>query len=98
MDLPSQAIREHAVSAVNYLVHVRRYEDGVRRVERIAEVVGIEGKTPQLQDIFVFKPTGRTENRITGLFQATGVVPRIVDELTSRGIHDVDRNWFGRHA
>lgn len=96
MDLPSQAIREHAVSAVNYLVHVRRYDDGVRRVERIAEVVGIEGKTPQLQDIFTFKPTGRTENRMTGLFQATGVVPRIVDELTSRGIHEIDRSWFGR--
>lgn len=96
MDLPSQAIREHAVSAVNYLVHVRRYEDGIRRVERIAEVVGIEGKTPQLQDIFTFKPNGRVENRLTGLFQATGVVPRIVDELASRGIHEVDRSWFGR--
>ena len=98
MDLPSQAIREQAVSAVNYLVHVRRYEDGIRRIERIAEVVGIEGKTPQLQDIFIFKPTGRTENRITGLFQATGVVPRIVDELTSRGIQELDRGWFGRET
>ncbi|KAA5545881.1 CpaF family protein [Roseiconus nitratireducens] len=98
MDLPSQSIREHAVSAVNYLVHVRRYEDGVRRVERIAEVVGIEGKTPQLQDIFTFQPTGRSENRIEGRFQATGVVPRIVDELASRGISEVDRNWFGREA
>lgn len=96
MDLPSEAIREQAVSAVNYLVHVRRYEDGVRRIERIAEVVGIEGKTPQLQDIFVFKPTGKTENRITGSFQASGVVPRIVDELSARGINQIDRSWFGR--
>ncbi|MDC0279152.1 CpaF family protein [bacterium] len=96
MDLPSQAIREHAVSAVDYLVHVRRYEDGVRRIETITEVVGIEGRTPQLQDIFTFQPTGRSENRITGSFKATGVVPRIVDELISRGINEVDRNWFGR--
>ncbi|MCH1494284.1 MAG: CpaF family protein, partial [Rubripirellula sp.] len=52
MDLPSNAIREQAVAAINYVVHVRRFEDGVRRIERIAEVVGIEGQTPQLQDIF----------------------------------------------
>ena len=98
MDLPSRAIREQAVSALNYVVHVRRYEDGIRRVERIAEVVGIEGQTPQMQDIFVFRATGRNENRITGNFQGTGVVPRIVDELASRGIQEIDRSWFGRQA
>ena len=98
MDLPSRAIREQAVSALNYVVHVRRYEDGIRRVERIAEVVGIEGQTPQMQDIFLFRATGRNENRITGNFQGTGVVPRIVDELASRGIQEIDRSWFGRQA
>ena len=98
MDLPSRAIREQAVSALNYVVHVRRYEDGIRRVERIAEVVGIEGQTPQMQDIFLFRATGRTDNRITGNFQGTGVVPRIVDELASRGIQEIDRSWFGRQA
>ncbi|QDT59227.1 Putative conjugal transfer protein [Stieleria bergensis] len=96
MDLPSQAIREHAVSAIDYIVHVRRYEDGVRRVQRIAEVVGIEGKTPQLQDIFVFKPTGRQENRIVGQYEPTGVVPRVVDELVARGVQEIDRSWFAR--
>lgn len=98
MELPSQAIREQAVSAIDYVVHVRRYDDAVRRVERIAEVVGIEGKTPQLQDIFVFKPTGRAEDKITGQFQATGVVPRIVDQLNSRGIKEIDQGWFARSA
>ncbi|WP_417731028.1 CpaF family protein [Rosistilla oblonga] len=98
MELPSQAIREQAVSAVDYIVHVRRYEDGGRRVAQISEVVGIEGKTPQLQDVFVFQPTGRSEGRLTGTFQATGVVPRIVDELASRGIHEIDRGWFGSPA
>ena len=96
MDLPSQAIREHAVSAIDYVIHVRRYEDGIRRIQRVAEVVGIEGKTPQLQDIFVFKATGRIENRIAGHFEATGVVPRVVDDLATRGINEIDRNWFSR--
>lgn len=96
MDLPSQAIREHAVAAIDYLIHVRRYEDGIRRIERIAEVVGIEGKTPQLQDIFVFQPTGRKDGTISGTFQATGVIPRLVDELAARGTQEADRNWFAR--
>ena len=96
MELPSQAIREHAVSAIDYIVHVRRYEDGVRRVQRIAEVVGIEGKTPQLQDIFVFQPTGRSEDRIVGQFQPTGVVPRVMDELRSRGVTGIQQSWFAR--
>ena len=58
IDLPSRAIREQIVSALHLIVHVRRYEDGVRRVESIAEITGMEGTTPQLQDIFRFERRG----------------------------------------
>jgi len=34
IDLPSRAIREQVVSALHLLVHVRRFEDGVRRDRR----------------------------------------------------------------
>lgn len=98
MDLPSRAIREQAVSALNYIVHVRRYDDGIRRVERISEVVGMEGQTPQLQDVFTFQQTGRSENRVLGNFQGTGIVPRIVDELDQHGVQEIDRGWFGRQV
>src|SRR4029078_1443625 len=69
LDLPSRAIREQVVSAIHYLVHVtrdegvsplhylvhvRRYEDGVRRVSSIAEITGMEGNTPTMQDLFRF--------------------------------------------
>ncbi len=85
-DLPSRAIREQIVSALHLVVHVRRYEDGVRRVESIAEIVGMEGVTPQLQDIFRFERRGRKGRQILGEFIATGIVPRVVDELQERGI------------
>ena len=98
MDLPSRAIREQAVSAINFVVHVRRFEDGIRRVERIAEVVGIEGKTPQLQDIFVFKQTGMEAGKTMGHFVATGVVPRLSDELSARGIDISTQNLFERDS
>ena len=53
------------------LVHVRRYEDGVRRVESVAEITGIEGLTPLLQTIFEFRRRGRQDRRVTGEFVAT---------------------------
>ncbi|HUB27772.1 MAG TPA: CpaF family protein, partial [Tepidisphaeraceae bacterium] len=58
IDLPSRAIREQIASAIQLLIHVRRYEDGVRRIEAIAELTGLEGNTPQTQDIFRFERRG----------------------------------------
>src|SRR5262245_50267561 len=81
IDLPSRAVREQIVSALHLLVHVRRYEDGVRRIESIAEITGLEGLTPLMQEIFTFKRRGREGRRVIGHFTATGVVPRLVDEL-----------------
>ena len=93
LDLPSRAIREQIVSALHLIVHVRRFEDGVRRVESIAEIVGMEGMTPQLQDIFRFERRGQRGRQIAGEFVATGIVPRIVEELQERGI-EIPRTIF----
>lgn len=94
-ELPSRAIREQAVSALDYIIQVRRYEDGVRRVERVAEVVGMEQTTPQLQDIYTFRQTGRDARGIIGEHQATGVVPRIAEELGERGVDIPKQELFG---
>lgn len=83
LDLPSRAIREQIVSAIQLVVHVRRYEDGVRRVQSIAEITGMEGDTPQMQDIFQFRARGRQGKRLTGEFVATGIVPRIAEQMRS---------------
>jgi len=93
LDLPSRAIREQIVSAIELIVYIRRYEDGVRRVESIAELRGLEGNTPQLQEVFRFKPQGRRGRQITGVFNPTGVVPRAVEELRNREI-DVPLHIF----
>ncbi|MFM7072380.1 MAG: CpaF family protein [Planctomycetota bacterium] len=97
MELPSRAIREQIGSALHFVVHVRRFEDGVRRVDSIAELSGIEGLTIQLQDIFRFERQGRRGRLIEGRFVATGVVPRVVGELRERGV-DVPMSWFQRNG
>ena len=64
IDLPARAILEQIVSALHLIIHVRRFEDGVRRMESIAEIVGMEGTTPQLQDIYRFERTARRDDRL----------------------------------
>ncbi len=86
LDLPSRAIREQISAAVDLIISVRRYDDGVRRVESISELTGMEELTPQLQEIFVFKQRGRKDRQIVGEYQATGIVPRRVHLLRERGI------------
>ncbi len=84
LDLPSRAVREQIVSAIDFIVHVRRFEDGVRRIETVTEMAGLEGNTPLLQDIFKFERRGGNIRRVTGEYLATGVVPRVVQDLRSR--------------
>jgi pilus assembly protein CpaF len=86
VELPSRAIREQIVSALYLIVHVRRFEDGVRRVQSIAEIVGLEGNTPLIQEVFRFDRRGRKGKSVQGEFVATGIVPRMVDELRERDV------------
>ena len=85
-ELPSRAVREQIVSAIHLLVQVKRYDDGVRRIESVAEITGLEGTTPQMQELFGFRRRGKQGRRVIGHFTATGVVPRMVDDLREEGI------------
>ncbi|MCG8588083.1 MAG: CpaF family protein, partial [Proteobacteria bacterium] len=101
LELPSRAIREQMVSAVDLIVHVRRFEDGVRRVESVAEVVGMEGSTALLEELFRFERHGVADGRVRGDYVATGIVPRFWPELGRRGIEistDVFRREEGRRG
>ena len=62
MDLPLRAIRQQVASAVDVIVHQERLRDGSRKIVQCAEVVGMEGETIVMQDIFTFQQTGIDEN------------------------------------
>ena len=97
LDLPSRAIREQITAAIQLVVHVRRYEDGVRRIETISEITGMEGTTPLLQDIFAYRRISRQGKVLIGDFEPTGIVPRIVADLRARAI-DVPLELFRKRA
>lgn len=87
MDLPVRAIREQIASALDLIVHQNRLRDGSRKVTHITEVLGMEGDTIVLQDLFVFEQTGmETRGRVAGHFQSTGIRPKFLSKLHAAGI------------
>ena len=88
VELPSRAIREQIASGINIVVQTARMPDGSRKLTAITEVSGLgENAIFMTQEIFVFKQQGvDTAGRISGRFQPTGTVPRIVEQLRARGV------------
>jgi pilus assembly protein CpaF len=86
-DLPIRALRQQVSSAINVIVQVQRLTGGKRKVTRVSEITGMEGEQIQVQDIFSFEQTGVDENGMaTGHFTVTGIRPKCLERIESRGI------------
>jgi pilus assembly protein CpaF len=85
MDLPLRAIREQIASAFDVVVHLERMADGTRRIVQIAEVQGMEGEVIVMQDVFKYQQQGFQNGKVLGQFKPTGVRPKFVERLESRG-------------
>ncbi|MEZ4864548.1 MAG: CpaF family protein [Caldilineaceae bacterium] len=86
MDLPLRAIREQIAAAFDLVVHLERLADGSRRVVQVTEVQGMEGDIIVMQDIFRYVQTGYENGKIQGHFTPTGVRPKFMEKLESRGL------------
>ena len=92
-DMPVKAIREQIASALDLVVHQARLRDGSRKIVSISEVVGMEGDTITLQDIFVYRPTGFGPDGTGGGFLPTGIRPGFVEKMADNGV-SVRDEWF----
>jgi pilus assembly protein CpaF len=96
VDLPVRAIREQSSSALDVIVHLSRFKDGSRKVTQVSEVVGMEGDTITMQDLFRFQREGAAfdeEGRATGQLVSMGLRPKFLEKLSDHGI-DVDVSLF----
>jgi pilus assembly protein CpaF len=85
--LPSRAIREQAVSALDVIIQVARLNDGTRKIVKISEVTGMEGEVVVMQEIFTFEKQGLNEDgRVLGRFMATGIRPKFLEAIHMAGI------------
>lgn len=88
MELPMSVVREQISSAVDLIVHQKRFPCGSRKVAHISEITGMESGTIQLQDIFAFQTRASSgpDGKVVGEFRATGAVPEFYEELANRGV------------
>lgn len=86
MELPVKVVREQIASAVDLIVQQSRLTDGSRKVTAITEVVGMEGDTVVLTDIFKFEQTGvSTNGKVIGELKPTGIRPLFGPKLETAG-------------
>ncbi|KSU61059.1 type II secretion system protein E [[Bacillus] enclensis] len=88
-DLPVRAIREQIANALDLIVQQVRLKDGSRKITHITEVLGMEGDTIVLQDLFLYKETGGGQGR----FFSAGIRPKFISQLEEEGL-SVSPSWF----
>lgn len=94
MDLPIRAIREQIAGAVDLIIQQSRLKDGSRKITHITEVIGMEGETIVLQDLFVYKQEGvGPDGKLIGRHVSTGVRPYCSSRLQEHGI-ELPPHWF----
>jgi pilus assembly protein CpaF len=88
IELPVRAIREQMASALDLIVHISRLRDGTRRITNVAEVLGMEGDTIVLQDVYAFDfGMGVDEHgRFQGRLKSTGIRPNFSERLADAGV------------
>ena len=77
LSLPLRAIRMQIASALNLIVHIERMRDGIRRVQNVAEIAGMEGEVITTRELFTFRYLGeKRDGTIDGVFEIDPHAPR----------------------
>ncbi len=86
LDLPVKVVREQIAAAIDLIVQQTRLRDGTRRITQITEVLGMEGDTVVMSDLFKFEQTGVGDNGvILGQMKPTGIRPMFESRLEACG-------------
>lgn len=93
-----KTMRQQIAAALSIIIQISRLSDGRRKITSIQEITGIEGDVISMQEIFKFEQTGVTaEGAVAGHFVVTGLRPKILERLKSRGV-EFDRDFFTPYA
>jgi pilus assembly protein CpaF len=87
LNLPLKAIRMQVASALDLVVHIERMRDGIRRVQSIVEIVGMEGDIITTRELFLFHYCGEQHGgSIEGTFEPTRMRPDFVARVARFGL------------
>ncbi len=87
LSIPLRAIRMQIASALNLIVHIERMRDGVRRIQNVAEIAGMEGEIITMRELFTYDFHGeRRDGRIEGEFRSTRMRPDFLERAARLGL------------
>ncbi|MPY26136.1 CpaF family protein [Shewanella psychropiezotolerans] len=79
LNQPLAAIRRTIVGAVQLVVQVNRQRDGSRKITSISEVVGLEGESVVMEELFKFQPAeGQSLDKVMGEYVTLGIMQRSI--------------------
>ncbi|TCF97424.1 secretion system protein E, partial [Paraburkholderia strydomiana] len=88
-NLPLLSIRRQIASAVHMIVQIERMRDGMRRVTRLTELVGMEGDVIITQDLFTFAyDASAYSEEVKGVYQCAAVRPSFAPRAAYYGLED----------
>ena len=86
-NLPLLSIRRQIASAVHMIVQIERMRDGMRRVTRITELVGMEGDVIITQDLFTFRyDASAYSEEVKGAYESAAVRPAFAARAAYYGL------------
>jgi pilus assembly protein CpaF len=87
LNLPLKAIRMQVASALNLVVHIQRMRDGIRRVQNISEIAGMEGDSITVHELVAFRHRGeRGDGTIHGVFESARLLPEFLSRVAYLGL------------
>jgi pilus assembly protein CpaF len=87
VNMPLRAIRTQIASAINIVVQIERMRDGVRRVQSVSEITGVEGDVITIHDLFTFNYVGETrEGLLEGVFESCRARPYLAQRAVQFGL------------
>ncbi|MFA0085532.1 pilus assembly protein CpaF [Vibrio sp. 10N.286.49.C2] len=91
LNQPLDAIRRSIVSAVQMIVQISRLRDGTRKITNISEIVGLEGDSVVMEELYRFdyQESGYGE-AVKGKFVTQGIMQRseLVKKAQFYGLYD----------
>ena len=86
-EMPIRSVRGQIASALHAVIQLERMSDGQRRMVSMSEITGMEGDVVTMHEIFKFRRLSTdADGKINGEFVATGIRPKFMEELDTRGI------------
>jgi pilus assembly protein CpaF len=87
LNLPLKAVRMQIASAVNVIVHVERMQDGVRRVQSVMEIAGMEGDVITLRELFALHYSGQQRDWcLAGKLESARMRPEFLSRAARFGL------------